>query len=375
MSKSLGNIVEPKDVVEGLKSKGFLPNGADVLRYWVASANISHEISIGPQVIDRNSSSVKKIRNTLRYMLGVINRLGFKNVPDVGTVNLKPLDRWALGCLAAHVRLSEQCFDNFEFSRFTKASEALVTNVLSQTYFEAMKSHLYSDHVSTEDQRARGFVMLNAFNCLTKTLSPILPFLMQDVLEHTPAEIRTELFGSSVTPFCSWPVEMHQWEDDDLLRKFNIVISFREKIHSILEAARVDEKFFKGDFSEVGLELYFPTDISQSCLYAAISDLQKHEQLNQLLSVTECSIFASGDRRDSLSEYHLAKELTVEVEEGVEKTVQVVLVKQINKRKCRRCRRLHEAALGSEIEVKGEFDLVCQECLDTLTKYSWCEAI
>eukprot|EP00475_Leptophrys_vorax_P012105 TRINITY_DN18540_c0_g3_i2.p1 TRINITY_DN18540_c0_g3~~TRINITY_DN18540_c0_g3_i2.p1 ORF type:complete len:494 (-),score=111.63 TRINITY_DN18540_c0_g3_i2:1556-3037(-) len=360
MSKSLGNIVEPSSIVDG--GKNFAAYGADVLRYWVASANFGSDITLGRQVIERNATSVKKIRNTLKFIIGALEQFDFVEF-DCETV--QPLERWVLAVLADHVKLAEACYDKFEFTRLIKSTETLVSGVLSQVYFESIKANLYADERNSVEQRGRYFVLLQTLDCLFKVLAPILPFMMKDVIDHVEnSRLLVALSRGNSHPFIAWPDHLIQWEDPEILQRFSEVLSFREGVHLALETARFAHKFFHGDFGEVSLVVFLPNSLEGSPLASSLIDLQRVNQLHHLLSVSRLDIKFS-EPPTHFSEIELLK--NIQFQSNFEEQEASVLLKlsQQDMIKCKRCRCYHLESYDTLDETGGTFTC-CPKCLETL---------
>jgi isoleucyl-tRNA synthetase len=382
MSKSLGNIVSPKDIIQGSKGK-FEANGSDILRFWVASANTTNEVSVGPQVIARNALSVRKIRNTFRYLLGSLS--DFEPVhsrslfdPINYETNFKPLEKFILAYFASYMDMAESSFENFEIYRIVKSTEVLVTSVLSQMYFEAIKASLYSDDPQGHDRYMMQAVLFEAFQCLLKSVGPILPHTTQDVynhIQHIPlkkaihqevselSDIQKETFFNS-----PWPNSEYRsiWKNDKLLKEWDHVLVFREKLNSILENARVEEKFFQGNFSEVCVNL-IPKKSESDELETLLSHLESLSQFNQLhsfLCVSEASL-NSNIPSDELPV--LIRDL--EVESGIAFNVQIYHPQ--GQTKCNRCRRY--AKYCSEIDTSQGIKSLCLNCINVLEKSGFVE--
>jgi isoleucyl-tRNA synthetase len=177
MSKSLGNVVMPEDV--------FKSYGADILRLWVASCDYAEDVRISKEILERNADAYRKIRNTLRFVLGALADFdpAVHAVPEAGWT---PVDAWAwsaFGQLAGQVR---QDFRAFDFMDATQALHSFCQLELSGRYFEIIKDRLYCDAVDSPRRRSAQTLCWRIGQGLAVLLSPVLSFTADEVWEHLP---------------------------------------------------------------------------------------------------------------------------------------------------------------------------------------------
>jgi isoleucyl-tRNA synthetase len=135
MSKSLGNVIKPQEIID--------TNGAEVLRLWVASSSYNEDVRISKEIIDRLVDAYRKIRNTLRYLLG--NLHGFD--PDKHLLEydqLLELDRWALNRLARTIEAVDHAFERYDFVQVFKTAYSFCNEDLSSIYLDILKDRLYT---------------------------------------------------------------------------------------------------------------------------------------------------------------------------------------------------------------------------------------
>ena len=151
MSKSLGNVVDPKLVIEGGNNLKKEPAyGADVLRLWVATVDYSSDVRIGPNAIKQVFEQYRKLRNTLRYMVGNVADVPLESSSDFAAYDaaanydtLPSLDKWLLGRLNALEVECYDAYDSYQFQRAVNALSAFATNELSALYLDVAKDRLY----------------------------------------------------------------------------------------------------------------------------------------------------------------------------------------------------------------------------------------
>ncbi len=177
MSKSLGNVVSPEDVMKTL--------GADILRLWACSVDYAEDVRIGKEILDRSADAYRKMRNTMRFLLGALD--GFDPAQDQVPMSAwTPLDTWiwrSFGRLAAEVR---EAFERYDFHRATQALHGFCQLELSGRYFEIIKDRLYCDALDSDRRRSCRAVCFQLAKGMATLLSPVLSFTADEVWEHLP---------------------------------------------------------------------------------------------------------------------------------------------------------------------------------------------
>ncbi len=170
MSKSKGNTTEPQTVTK--------ESGADILRLWVAMSDYSEDLRIGKTILQTTVDAYRKLRNTLRYLLGAV--AGFDEAERLPLEDMPPLERFILHRLW---QLDEQVRGAYETYRFQDAWRPILdfcTVELSSLYFDVRKDSLYCDRPDAIRRRAARTVMDLVFERLTAWLSPLAPFTMEE---------------------------------------------------------------------------------------------------------------------------------------------------------------------------------------------------
>jgi isoleucyl-tRNA synthetase len=157
MSKSLGNTVSPADLLK--------THGADILRLWVVSADYTEDLRIGKEILDGVGDSYRRLRNTLRYLLGNLD--GFTDAERLPHAEMPELERWVLHRLAELGALARECNESFDFPRLYGALHNFCATDLSAFYFDVRKDSLYCDPVEGTTRRAARTVLDELFGCLT----------------------------------------------------------------------------------------------------------------------------------------------------------------------------------------------------------------
>ena len=222
MSKSLGNIIAPAKVVQEY--------GADILRLWVAQADYTVDQRIGPEILKGVADSYRRLRNTLRFLLG--NLAGFDDAEKVDPATMPELERWVLHRLAeldGEVRAGYKAYD---FQGVFQKIFAFATGDLSAVYFDIRKDTLYCDPAGSLTRRAARTVLDALFHRLTTWLAPILVFTMEDVwLSRFPGET-----GS--VHLQDMPLTPGAWRDEALAAKWAAIRAVRRVVTAALEVQR-----------------------------------------------------------------------------------------------------------------------------------------
>ena len=226
MSKSLGNITSPQEVVE--------KNGADILRLWVVGSDYSEDLRIGPDIVKHHTDIYRRLRNTLRFLLG--NLAGFDENESLPFANLPELDRWVLHRLSElDGKVRQACVD-YEFHPLFTELHTFCTVDLSAFYFDIRKDALYCERADSIKRRAARTVLDEIFSCLTAWLAPFICFTAEEAwLARFPGEadsVHLRLF----------PDIPADWQDDELAAKWSKIRELRRVVTGALEIERAEKR-------------------------------------------------------------------------------------------------------------------------------------
>jgi isoleucyl-tRNA synthetase len=226
MSKSLGNIVSPKDVVD--------VNGADILRLWVVGSDYSEDLKIGPEIIKSHTDVYRRLRNTLRFLLGNLN--DFDDAEALPVDQMPELERWALHRLWEMDKMIRKSCDDFHFHPLFTELHNFCAIDLSAFYFDIRKDSLYCDRATSITRRAARTILHEIFNCLTAWLAPFICFTAEEAwLERNPGadeSVHLRLF----------PEIPLSWRDDDLAAKWTKIRRLRRVVTGALEVERSEKR-------------------------------------------------------------------------------------------------------------------------------------
>jgi isoleucyl-tRNA synthetase len=227
MSKSLGNIVSPQEVTNQY--------GADILRLWVVGSDYSEDLRIGPEILKQHSDIYRRLRNTLRFLLG--NLGGFDDSEKIDVAEMPELERWVLHRvwqLDGHLRRA--CAD-FNFHPFFSELHNFCAVDLSAFYFDIRKDSLYCDAVASNRRRAARSVLDILFDCLTAWLAPFICFTAEEAWLARYGEGERKGRAESVH-LRAFPDIPDSWRDGALAKKWEKVRAFRRVVSKSLEDAR-----------------------------------------------------------------------------------------------------------------------------------------
>jgi len=226
MSKSLGNTVAPQDVME--------KSGADILRLWACASDYADDLRIGPEILKTNVETYRKLRNTIRWMLG--NLAHFRPGDEIEAAAMPELERLMLHRLAELDALTREAYAAFDYKRIFAALNAFMTADLSAFYFDVRKDALYCEPRSSVTRKACLTVLDHLFRCTATWLAPMLCFTAEEAwlarYPGTEGSVHLELF----------PQVPAAWRDETLAEKWRKVRTVRRVVTGALEIERAAKR-------------------------------------------------------------------------------------------------------------------------------------
>jgi isoleucyl-tRNA synthetase len=239
MSKSLGNGVEPQDVIAKL--------GADILRLWVMSSDARDDLGIGPEILRQQGELYRRLRNTLRWILGSLD--GFTEAEVLPLAELPELERWVLHRLSELDAQLRAAVESHDWNGVYPAIHNFCSTDLSAFYFDIRKDALYCDRPDSLRRRGARTVLDQLHRCLTTWLAPVLAF--------TAEEAWTARFGPETSVHeQQFPAIPSEWRDDALAGKWTRVREIRRLGTTKLEAMRQAGQI--GSSLQAEVTLFFP---------------------------------------------------------------------------------------------------------------------
>ena len=226
MSKSAGNVVAPQQIIKD--------HGADILRLWVALTDYTDDLRIGPEIVKGLVDSYRRLRNTLRYVLG--NLADFSEAERWPVADMPELERWVLHRLCELEDLRAESFADFEYHRFYGALHNFCATDLSAFYFDIRKDALYCDGLESARRRAARTVLDNLFNALTAWLAPALSFTAEEAwLSRYPSD-------DDSVHLRQFPAPPEAWRDQKLADKWTRLRAIRRVVTGALEVERREKR-------------------------------------------------------------------------------------------------------------------------------------
>ncbi len=239
MSKSLGNTVAPQDVIK--------QSGADILRLWALSSDYTEDLRIGPHIIQSTVDAYRKLRNTLRYLLGSLAH--YEPEFAVEHADMPELERWVLHRVAEIDAQIRRDYNDFDFKRAYRTIADFCSNDLSAIYFDIRKDALYCEGYSSLKRRAALTVLNTLFECLTAWLAPLLCFTAEEAWLARYGEIKN---GS--VHLRAFPEIPANWRDEALGAKWEKIWTVRRVVTGALEVERREKRI--GASLEAAPEIY-----------------------------------------------------------------------------------------------------------------------
>ncbi|KMK77134.1 isoleucine--tRNA ligase [Alkalihalobacillus pseudalcaliphilus] len=324
MSKSIGNVVVPNDVMKQL--------GADILRLWVASVDYQADVRVSDEILKQVSESYRKIRNTFRFLLG--NLHDFNPATDrVEDEDLHGVNLFMLVKLNEVVEKVKKGYEEYNFSSVYHTLHNFCTIELSSFYMDLAKDTLYIEHANHPSRRAIQTVMYETVVKLSKLISPILSHTADEVWENIPNAVEGSVQLSDM------PEARSFGDVESLKATWNQFMSIRSDVLKALEQAR-NEKII-GKSLAASLTLYADDDNYEL--------LQGIDGLEKLFIV---------------SKVNLVKGLNKKVEQAVTFEGIAVFVEAADGETCERC-----WTVTTTVGSHAEHPTLCTSCAETVQNY------
>jgi isoleucyl-tRNA synthetase len=268
MSKSLGNVVVPQDVIK--------QSGADILRMWVCASDYSDDLRIGPEILKTTADTYRKLRNTIRWMLGSLAH--FHDDERVKPEQMPELERLMLHRLAELDAQVRKAYAEFDYKRVFAALSAFMTADLSAFYFDIRKDALYCDPYSSLTRKAALTVIDHLFRATVTWLAPVLCFTAE---ESWMARYGADAESVHLQLFAEVPAE---WRNDALAEKWRKIRTVRRAVTGALEIARAEKRIGSS------LEAHPIVHVSNAELYEAVVDCDLAE-----VCITSAATLVEGE--------------------------------------------------------------------------------
>jgi isoleucyl-tRNA synthetase len=258
MSKSLGNTIEPQAVIK--------ESGADILRLWVAACDYTDDQRIGPEIIKNTIETYRKLRNSIRWMLGTLHH--FKPGDAIAYADMPELERLMLHQLAEQAKIVRLAYTEFDYKTVIATLSAFMNTELSAFYFDIRKDTLYCDPPSSPARKAALTTIDVLCDAVLKWLAPILSFTCEEAWQ---------MYRSGTEPsvhLTLFPVGFDDFRDDRLAAKWQTIRDVRRVVTGALELERAAKKI--GSSLEASQVIYvanrtilatlFDVDLAEVCI-------------------------------------------------------------------------------------------------------------
>lgn len=273
MSKSMGNVVDPKEV--------YSHSGADILRLWTASSDYSTDIPISDEILDRMRETYRRIRNTLRFLLG--NTHDFNPAKDsVHYEELEEIDRWILSRLQGLVTKVARLMDSWIIHQAVQALHLFCTVELSSLYLDIMKDRLYTFPADSRERRSAQTAMYMILTRLITMISPVLCYTSEEAMLALPESQRLK----KSVHLLDWPETDEDLIDEELERKWEALLLIREEVYRKIEEKRRGGEI--GTSLEACVEIY-----ADGASYELLKEMES--QLSMILIVSEVTLRALAE--------------------------------------------------------------------------------
>lgn len=325
MSKSLGNIVSPKEVIDKY--------GAEILRLWVAASDYKDDIRISHEILKQLSDAYRRIRNTSRFILGnlgdfdpALDRVAYKDMME--------MDQWALHRLQGLIKKIQRAYEDFEFHVIYHALYNFCTLDMSALYLDVLKDRLYTSPKKSHARRSAQTAMFDIIDAMVRLMAPIMAFTAEEIWDNIPGKSGRE--GS--VHLASFPEVNRDHMNDELAEQWETIRAVRGEVTRGLEEAR-NQKVI-GHSLDAAIKLSLP-----SALFETLSHYK--EELRAIFIVSRVTLLCDEPLNDA---YQSDKIPNLKVK-----------VAPASGKKCERCW-VHDSTVGEDAVHEN----VCARCAEVL---------
>ncbi len=243
MSKSMGNVVDPLDLIK--------KSGAELLRLWAASQDYGQDMNYSQEGFQRVTETYRRLRNTMRFLLGNIEDFNFAK-DQVAYQDMQPLDQWALDRTYQFMNTVEEHYNHFEFYKVYHALNNFFTVDLSSHYLDIIKDRLYTWKTDGPERRSCQTVVYLLTEKLIRLMAPITSFLSEEAYSHFAGKQKESVFMES------YPKAPEQWKNEALRATFEQLFAVRNDVSKQLEEARAAKSI--GSSLEAQVTVSVPKD-------------------------------------------------------------------------------------------------------------------
>ena len=322
MSKSMGNVIAPQEV--------FKDYGADILRLWVLYSDYSEDVKISKEILTSVADAYRKIRNTIRFLLGNLNDYD-PEADRLSSSQMLEIDRWALSKLSGLIDEVTEGYEAYKFYHVFQKIYNFCNEEMSSLYLDILKDRLYTSGKKSKDRRSAQTVLYEILKTLTKLLAPVLPFTSEEIYRSMRHE-KNDSFES--VHFSFWPKLRPEYKiTADQVKEISTILNLRPVLLKALE-----EKRAQGDIG--------------SALEAKI-----------VLTLKDENIFENFMRHTKqLPFIFIVSQVELKINESLKSPFEVVVLPADGK-KCARC---WNYAL--DVDSAKDYPGICGRCVEAIVK-------
>lgn len=321
MSKSLGNVISPKDVVNTL--------GADILRLWVSSADYRGEMTISDEILNRAADGYRRIRNTARFMLGNLNEFTESDVLSLD--QCAEIDLWAIDKAKQLQNDVIEHYDSYQLHLVYQKIHHFCSQDMGAFYLDVIKDRLYTCHSDSNARKSAQTAMFHILNALQRLIAPILTF--------TADEIRLSSGQETHILFSRW-YEFPDFAFGAQLEKWQNIAVIRQAVAKQLEGLRVKGEI--GSSLDANVKLYLPDELYQNLI-------PMNDELRFILIASEANILTWSEKGEAES-IELANGQSI-----------AIAVKSAEGEKCERCWHIR-----TDVGVNEAHPTICGRCVENV---------
>jgi isoleucyl-tRNA synthetase len=327
MSKSLGNVVAPKQVIDRY--------GAEILRLWVSASDYRDDVRISDTILKQLSDAYRRIRNTCRFLLGNLSDFD----PAAHTVDIaemQEIDRFALHQLQALTARCLKAYDAYELHVIYHSLFNFCTLDLSAFYLDVIKDRLYTSRPDSHERRSAQSVLYPLLDAMVRLMAPVLCFTAEEIWHHMPA-----VEGREPSVHLAAMAEVNPaWQDNHLARTWEGLLQVRREVTRVLEGARAEKRI--GHSLDASVTLF--ADTSLASLLRPYAD-----ELRTIFITSRAEVVPAEAADDSAVETEMA---------GLK-----IGVTRVSEEKCERCW-MYDETVGQDPEQPT----LCRRCREVLVQ-------
>ena len=242
MSKSLGNVIAPSQVAQKY--------GIDILRLWVAMSDYREELAIGDVILARTADVYRRLRNTLRFILGNLHDFEESDLIQASECSL--IDRYTLTRLAQIDQKCKQAYQEYRFDLVARTIIDFSVNDLGANYLDIIKDRLYTSHKNSQARRSAQSVLYHLYHSLVRLLAPVLSFTAEDAWQHCSSKKSESIFLERFLPSDQFLNLLTPEQEEHA----QVLLKVKKDLQSDMESLRQEGKI--GSALEVHLKLQVP---------------------------------------------------------------------------------------------------------------------